>query len=110
MDAELCMRGCLKASQSQSGQSSTTLTSLNSEAGDAVNDQSKVFEAILQPGDETVKKVNPIQLDMDMDGMTWTSFETNQTSTKSSKKVTAQHLRRFVLRRSPSPRRSTAKQ
>ena len=53
----------------------------------------------LQPDDETVKKVNLIQLDMDMDGVT----STNQTSTKSSKKVTAQHLRRFVLRTSPSP-------
>ena len=47
-------------------------------SGDAVNDQSKVFEAILQPGDETVEKVNPIQLDMDMDGVT----SANQTSTK----------------------------
>ena len=70
------------------------------------NDQSKVFEAILQPDDETVKKVYPIQLDMDMDGVT----STNQTSTKSLEKVTAQHLRRFVLRRSPSPRRNRAKQ
>ena len=59
-----------------------------------------------QPDGETVRKVNPIQLDMDMNGVT----STNQTSTKSSKKVTAQHIRRFVLRRSPSPRRSTAKQ
>ena len=105
MDAELRTRGCPKASQSRSGWSSTTLTSLNSEAGDAVNDLSKVFEAILQPGDEILEKVNPIQLDMDMDGVT----STNQTSTKSSEKVTAQHLRRFVLRRLPSPRRSTAK-
>ena len=53
-----------------------------------------------------MKKVNPIQLDMDMDVVT----PTNQTPTKPPEKVTAQHLRRFVLRRSPSQRRSTAKQ
>ena len=47
----------------------------------------------MQPDGESVEKVNPIQLDMDMDGVT----STNQTSTKSSEKVTAQHLRRFVL-------------
>ena len=41
-------------------------------------------------------------VEMDMDGAT----PTNQISTKSSKKVTAQHLRRFVLRRSPAQQSS----
>ena len=71
-DAELRTRCCPKAFQSQSGWSSTTLTSLNSEAGDAVSSQSKVFEAILQPDDETVKKVNRIQLD---DGHGWRDLD-----------------------------------
>ena len=55
----------------------------------------------MQPDDETVKKVNPIQLDMNIDIV----ISTNQTSTKSSEKVAAQHLGRFVLRRSPSRQR-----
>ena len=53
------MRERLPESVSESVRvSSTAFTSLSSEAGDDVGDQSKVFEAILQPDDETVKKVN----------------------------------------------------
>ena len=63
----------------------------------------------MQPNDETVKKVNPIQLDMGHDG--WRDFdESDLDQIVGEGHGTASQEVRVVLRRSPSPRRNRAKQ